>query len=354
MPPQSQGMGDTMGPRILFVVDAGARVGGGHVMRSLTLARALEADGCLVAFLGPPAAGGVLDVFAPEMRRLTAASGAARDVARAVGPEAFDAIVFDHYGLSEQDHHAIGQGRPALAIDDLADRPLGVDLILDSGPGRQAEDYAGLVSPQARLLLGPLFAPVRPEFAALRETALAWRGEPVQHILVSMGLTDIDGVTARIVERLRPRVGEMGLDIVLGSAAPSLPGLAKIARRDPRLQLHVDTPHMARLTAEADMAVGAAGSSTWERCTLGLPTLQVIVADNQRAAALAMAEQGAALAADLAAPDFDAQFDRALTRLLRDAELRRSLAQASAELCDGQGAMRAAHAFLATIGRPAG
>jgi UDP-2,4-diacetamido-2,4,6-trideoxy-beta-L-altropyranose hydrolase len=236
-----------------------------------------------------------------------------------------------------------------LVLDDLADRPIGADVIVDSGPARTVEDYDGLVPHEARLLLGPNFAPVRPEFAALRETALAWRGEPVQRILVSLGLTDVDGVTARLIERLRPRVGDSGLDIVLGANAPSLPGLSKVARRDPRLTLHVDTPHMARLTAEADIAVGAAGSSTWERCTLGLPTLMVVLADNQRGAADALAARGAALVVDISASDFEPRFDRALTRLMIDADLRRSLAATSAEICDGQGAGRAATAFLQRI-----
>lgn len=164
-----------------------------------------------------------------------------------------------------------------------------------------------------------------------------------------MGLTDVGGVTARLVERLRPRVDEVGLDIVLGAAVPSLPGLTKVARRDPRLMLHVDTPHMARLTAEADIGVGAPGSSTWERCTLGLPSVLVVLAENQRPAARAMAERGAGLVVDLAAPDFDAAFDRALMRLLRDGKLRRDLARASAEVCDGLGAGRTAEAFLALV-----
>jgi len=337
------------GPRILFVVDAGPRVGGGHVMRSLTLAGALGAQGAACAFMGPPPVSALLDAFAPGAARLAAASTEPRDLAAAVGAESFDAVVFDHYGLSSRDHRAMGQGRPVLVIDDLADRPLGADIVLDSGPARTAEDYDGLVPESTRLLLGPSFAPVRPEFAALRETALAWRGQPVQRILVSMGLTDVGGVTARIVERLRLRVGETGLDVVLGAGAPSLPGLTKVARRDSRLTLHVDTPHMARLTAEADIAVGGAGSSAWERCTLGLPTLQVILADNQRAAAGALAARGAALVVDAAAPAFEAQFDRGLTRLMVDGELRRTLAARSSELCDGEGAARTATAFLQRI-----
>jgi len=299
--------------------------------------------------LGPPAAGAILDAFAPGAERLAAASAEPRDLATAVGRERFDAIVLDHYGLSARDHRAMGQGRPVLVIDDLADRPLEADVVVDAGPQRRAADYEGLIPETCRLLIGPAFAPVRPEFAALREPALAWRGEPVQRILVSLGLTDLGGITARIVERLRPRVGEIGLDVVLGAAAPSLPGLTKVARRDPRLMLHVDTPHMARLTAEADIAVGAAGSSTWERCTLGLPSIMVVLADNQRPAAAALAEREAALTVDAEAADFDAVLDRHLMRLLRDADLRRSLAARSSEICDGRGAGRTAEAFLSVI-----
>lgn len=332
------------GPKILFVVDAGPSVGGGHVMRSLTLARALEAQGATYAFVGPQAVGEVLDAFAPEVPRI-----AAEDLAAAAVREAFDAVVFDHYGLSEPDHRAMAQGRPVLVVDDLADRPLGADIVVDAGPERKAEDYLGLTPEATRLLLGPSFAAVRPEFAALREPALAWRGEPVQRVLISMGLTDLGGITARIVERVRPRLRDEGIDIVLGAAAPSAAGLAKIARRDPRLMLHVDTPHMARLTAEADIGIGAPGSSTWERCVLGLPSITVILAENQRPAARALAERGAALVVDADDPDFDADFDRALWKLLHDADARRELAGRSAGICDGLGAGRTAEAFLKLI-----
>jgi UDP-2,4-diacetamido-2,4,6-trideoxy-beta-L-altropyranose hydrolase len=342
------------GPSILFVVDAGPAVGGGHVMRSLTLAGALEAQGSACRFVSAPEAQAILAAFAPETPRVAATSTLPGDLAAAVGPERFDAIVFDHYGLSEADHRAMAQGKPTLVIDDLADRPLAADLVLDSGPARRAEDYDGLIPEGARLLLGPQYAPVRPEFAALRDTALAWRGEPVGRVLVSLGLTDVDGITGRVVERLRPKVSEVGIDIVLGAEAPSLASLSKIARRDTRITLHVDSPNMAQLTAEADFAIGGAGSSTWERCTLGLPTLMLVLAENQRAAARTLAEREAALVVDVGAANFEALFDRALMRLTTDADLRRKLASASAELCDGQGGPRVAEAFLKLIAAKGG
>jgi UDP-2,4-diacetamido-2,4,6-trideoxy-beta-L-altropyranose hydrolase len=342
------------GPSILFVVDAGPAVGGGHVMRSLTLAGALSGQGAACRFVAPPPVEAILAAFAPETALTPAASTSSADLAHVAREARFDAVVFDHYGLAEDDHRALAQGRPVLVIDDLADRPLGADLLLDSGPARRAEDYDGLTPDGVRLLLGPQYAPVRPEFAALRETALGWRGEPVGRVLVSLGLTDVDGITGRVVERLRPKVSEVGIDVVLGAEAPSLASLSKIARRDTRIVLHVDSPHMARLTAEADIAIGAAGSSTWERCTLGLPTLMIVLAENQRAAAQTLAERDAALTLDAGDPAFDAGFDRALRRLTTDTGLRRQLAAASAELCDGLGAPRVAETFLKLIAARSG
>jgi len=338
------------GPSILIVADAGPTVGGGHVMRSLTLAGALTAQGADCRFAASPAAVALLASFAPEAPIVRVASAAPQDLTQAVAGERFDAVVFDHYGLSASDHAAMAKGRPALAIDDLADRPLAADLVVDSGPARRASDYDGLVPPAARLLLGPPYAPVRPEFAALREAALARHGGgPVARVLVSLGLTDVGGITAQLVDKLRPKAATAQIDVVLGAEAPSLAGLKRIARHDPRLSLHVDSAQMAELAANADLAIGAAGSSAWERCVLGLPSLMVVLADNQRGAARALADAEAALAVDATAPDFDDQFDRGLARLLRDSELRARLAGAGAAVCDGLGAPRVAEAFLKLI-----
>lgn len=322
------------GPRILFVCDAGETVGGGHVMRCLTLAGALAERGARPAFLRTPAVAEVVGRFGGGAALTDDAAG-------------FEAVVFDHYGLGAEDHRRIAGGRPALVIDDLADRPLAADLVLDAGPARRAQDYAGLVAPDTRLLLGPAYAAVRPAFSVLREVALARRGGTVRRILVSLGLTDVGGITGRVAERLLATAPDQTLDVVVGAGAPSLPHLRALA--GPRLALHVDAQDMPRLTLEADLAVGAGGSTTWERCVLGLPSILLILAPNQAPAAAAMAKREAAMVLDVAEPGFEADFDAALRRLLDDAPLRRRLSAASAEVCDGQGAARAAEAFLKVI-----
>jgi UDP-2,4-diacetamido-2,4,6-trideoxy-beta-L-altropyranose hydrolase len=341
------------GPRILFVANAGRSVGGGHVMRCLTLANALGERGASCVFACSPAVATILNAFAPDTAREEATSLDPDSLVDTVTGVQFDAVVFDHYGLARGEHKALADGRPSLVIDDLADRPLGADMVLDSGPDRQPMDYTLLVDGDTRLLLGPEYAPVRPEFAALRAEALGRRGAPVRKVLVALGLTDVGGLTARVVDLMRPRLGAAKLDVALGGHAPSLKALTRIAVHDPRLTLHIDTPDMARLMADADLAVGAAGSTIWEACTLGLPSALLVVAENQRPAAMSLAARDAAMVIDGGADDFEATLDRTLVRLTADAPLRARLAAASARICDGLGAGRVAEAFLALISQHA-
>jgi len=335
-------------PRILFIANAGPEVGGGHVMRSLTLSNALTAQGAEVAFLAPPEVRRLLEVFGPGVAIHDITSAEPGAIVAGGAPLKFDAVVFDHYGLAQTDHQAVAGGRVALVIDDLADRPLAADIVLDPGPARMANDYDGLIG-DARLLLGPGYAPVRPAFAALRDATLKRRGGPVRRVLVALGLTDVGGVTRRVVERLQRIDADIALDVVVGSAAGSLPALHVMASIDPRIVLHVDARDMAELTAAADIAVGAAGSTTWERCILGLPSVLLVLAENQRPAAGALAARNAALVVDAADPGFEAALDRAVGRLMADEALRRDISTASAALCDGRGGDRVAETFLAAI-----
>lgn len=336
--------------RILFVVNAGPSVGGGHFMRGLNLARALESACATCAFAGPPAIASLAETFASPA--LCAGSFADQDlIAGAAGLAAgYDAVVFDHYDLGAVDHRRIADGRPTLVVDDLADRPLSADLLLDAGVTRRAEDYAGLVPAHAQLLLGPNHAALSPAFAALRDEAVARRASTrrVERVMVSLGLTDVGGITARTVEALLPVLGDRALDIVVGGQAPSLPALRHLAAADPRLTLHVDSRDMPRLTEEADLAIGAAGSSSWERCVLALPTVSLVLADNQREAAKALSDLGAHTSLN-AEPLEHKDLQRAFTALADDLAAWRAMSAAAAKVCDGQGAQRTAERFIALV-----
>jgi UDP-2,4-diacetamido-2,4,6-trideoxy-beta-L-altropyranose hydrolase len=337
-------------PRILFLADAGAKVGGGHVMRCLTLAGALTRAGAECAFVAIPAARAVLDAFsggAVEVMALAdevSASELALAGVSAAADWAADAIVADHYGFGPRDDAALdGAAARLLIVDDLRRRHA-CGLVLDSNIGRKAADYPG-----REVLAGPSYALVRPAFAALRSATLARRagGGAAKRVLVSLGLTDAGAITSRVVRALLPALDDARLDVVVGGEAPSRLELQALAKADSRVAVHVDARDMAELIAAADIAVGAGGSSAWERCCLGLPSLTLIVADNQRENTAALATAGATLAVAPPSGDLDARLRAAFARLSTDAALRTSMSAAAAALCDGLGADRVAERLLA-------
>lgn len=342
-------------PRILFAPDGGPDIGGGHVMRSLTLARAAVARGARCDMVASPFTAALLDRYGQAaIGRMEIGGEDPAEVAAKVAEIAreYDAVVFDHYRLGGAEHgRARGEGRLLMAIEDLADRAMDVDILLDPGPARRAEDYAGRTPKGAQLFLGPAYAPVRPEFAMAREAAMARRGgqDEVGRVLVSLGLTDLGGITARVVNRLLPRLGEARLDVVLGGGATSLDAMRRLEARDERVSVHVDAADMAGLCAAADVAVGAGGSSLWERCAVGLPGVLVVLAENQTPAARAVETAGATMLADARDGDFDAALDRAFTGLLRSQDRRKRMARAAAGVCNGRGAERAVEALLSDL-----
>jgi UDP-2,4-diacetamido-2,4,6-trideoxy-beta-L-altropyranose hydrolase len=338
--------------RILVFPDCGPRIGGGHVMRCLTLAQALTARGAAVAFAANPPAQGVLTAFGARDLAVYPVSDDLTESVRqaAAAAEAFKAdwMLLDHYRLDAAQEAALKGAHRLAVLDDLAGKPRPADLLLNPGYGATASAYIGLIPDEAQVLAGPAFALVRPEFAAVRDRTLERRreGGHLKHLLVSLGLTDVEGITGRVVQALRPHIGEMILDVVVGDAAPSLPALREQAKTDCGLRLHVDSHAMAELASQADLAVGAGGGSVWERATLGLPTVTVILADNQRPMIQAMDQVGLTLAVDARSEDFETKLVAAVKRLTDDAALRRWLFEAPCHACDGKGAERVAEAIL--------
>ena len=341
--------------RVLFLADCGPEVGGGHVMRSLALAQALTASGTACAFAASPDVARVLKVFAPakiERRAIAAADLPATLDAAAAAAEDWRAtvVVVDHYRLASRQERLLRRaGARIVCIDDLADRPHDCDLLVDPTLGRTAADYAGLIPSGAKVLAGPDFAPLRPEYAAAREKALARRrpADPPRRLLASMGLMDHLGITGRVLNLVRPVLGEVEVDIVVGAGATSLTFIEHVARQDARIRLHVDARDMAGLIAGADIGVGAGGASSWERAALGLPALTVVLAGNQETAARELDRCGATIAVDGRDKSFGEALPAALKRLIGDPALRESLSRTSAALCDGRGARRVADAVLA-------
>lgn len=343
--------------KVVIRADASLAIGSGHVMRCRTLAQALRERGHDVLFVCRPFAGNLvallrssgfevrgldaaarLDGLAHRLAPADAAEDARQTAAAAEGGA--DWLVVDHYGL---DAGWVAPLRPVfrriLAIDDGADaRPLDCDLLLNQNLGSSAASYAGRVPAAARLLLGPQWALVRAEFAALRQASLARRAQPAcGRLLVCLGGGDVaPAVLEALAGAQASGIAWQHVDVVLGGAAPGLERIEAALAGFSSARLHVQTEDMAALMAAADFAVAAGGGISWEKCCLGLPSLVVVLSANQRAIAAALAAADAVIAVEPAADAYAA----ALRSL--QPERMGGMAAAAAALCDGGGAARLA------------
>jgi UDP-2,4-diacetamido-2,4,6-trideoxy-beta-L-altropyranose hydrolase len=240
-----------------------------------------------------------------------------------------------------------------MVIDDLANRPHECALLLDQNLGRVASDYDGLLPGGCQRLIGPRYALLRPEFAKLREQSLKRRRHPeLQRILISLGGVDRTNVTGRVLEALSesslPTSTE--LDIIMGAAAPYLDEVRQQAARLPfRATVSVNVRDMAQRMCLADFSIGAAGSTSWERCCLGLPTIVVVLADNQKQSAEFLSKHRIAIivrTVEEIISTFTRFSDKG--RMLRDFC---SMSCAAKELVDGDGCRRVATNFATVTSR---
>jgi UDP-2,4-diacetamido-2,4,6-trideoxy-beta-L-altropyranose hydrolase len=259
-------------------------------------------------------------------------------------PGGADILVIDHYGRDAALERACrGWARRIVAIDDLADRPHDADILVDVANSREA--YRGLVSERCDVLTGAGYAIVNRAFRKLRTGALARRGSAVERVLVSFGQVDALNATQRALAAL-DTIGFPGeVDVVLGRAAPHLDAIRAAA--GPRIRVHVDTDEMPKLMTEADLAIGAGGVTALERCCLGLPSVLVTIADNQRGIATMLDMAGAAIDAGTLDDGVESRLAAVLSGLFGDASRRSNMSRAGAKLVDGLGGERI---MLAAVG----
>jgi spore coat polysaccharide biosynthesis predicted glycosyltransferase SpsG len=192
------------------------------------------------------------------------------------------------------------------------------------------------------VLAGPRYALLRQEFAdARRDMGTRQISGTATRLLVSMGGTDAANVTGRVLAALQAATlaPDTAVTVLLGRTSPWVEPVRAAAARLPwPVDVRVDAAGIARILLHADLAIGAAGSSSWERCAVGVPSIAVIVADNQRAPARTLRARDAAIV--IGADEIDTRLSADVTRLAADADARARLSQSSAALVDAQGVDR--------------
>jgi UDP-2,4-diacetamido-2,4,6-trideoxy-beta-L-altropyranose hydrolase len=364
---------------VAFRADASVQIGTGHIMRCLALAGELTRQGHECRFICRKNQGHLSDLIASkgyELIMLPAPCTAevnssnnwnntyagwlgvpwqqdAKETLKVLEAMAADWLVVDHYALDARWEQQVAKTVSwVMVIDDLADRQHECALLLDQNLGRVVSDYAGLVLEDCLRLIGPEYALLRPDFAPLRDFSLKRRERPeLKRILIALGGVDRTNVTGQVLEALVETAlpGETQLDIIMGASAPYLDEVRQQAAKLPFMAtVNVNVGDMAERMCLADLSIGAAGGTSWERCCLGLPAVLVILADNQVPGAKALEAVGAALT--VTNPEaVQATLPSALAKIGEPGCLQR-MSVAAAAITDGKGALRVLE-FIMAVGR---
>jgi UDP-2,4-diacetamido-2,4,6-trideoxy-beta-L-altropyranose hydrolase len=332
---------------LVIRADASIEIGTGHVMRCLALAQAWQDAGGRAVFAMAKSTSAIEVRLASESCQfvpIPSASGTAEDARQTIAlarEHQADWVVVDGYQFDANYQRAVkAAGFELLFLDDYGHaRHYSADVVLNQNACASSELYVDR-EPQTRLLLGPRYCLLRREFGAWRD----WKrkvSSVCRRVLVMMGGSDPENLTARVIEALTVAGLEgMQATVVIGGSNPHFAMLQNLAARSgPSIKLRRDVGDVAELMAAADLAISAAGSTCWELCLLGLPALLVDLADNQTELAKDLDRRGCGIRiGDRMVPT--EEIANQLRRVVRSHELRRSLSERSRELVDGRGATR--------------
>ncbi len=331
---------------LIVRADASTSMGTGHIMRSLALAQAWRQHRGTVVFVSAELPENIKRRLQAEGMRVVRVEDDRRDAACTIQwawQLAASRVVLDGYQFSSEYQAAIKDaGLRLMIIDDFGRAgPYHADWILNQNYSASNDLYP-CCAPGAGLLLGPKFALLRHEFLQNRRPTR--RVPRIAHrVLVTLGGSDPGNTTLTIIQALQ-RVSVESLEIVavVGGANPHLKSLDRAARMSNRnIVVRVNVADMPSLMGWADIAVASASTTSWELAFLGVPSLLVVLAENQRIPSASAEEVGVALTLGWHRDLDPKEMARRIQDLILDPKLRTNLARRGMKLLDGRGAERA-------------
>jgi UDP-2,4-diacetamido-2,4,6-trideoxy-beta-L-altropyranose hydrolase len=294
--------------KIIIRVDASLKMGIGHVMRCLSLAEQLTINGNIVEFICRNHNGNLIEqiiskgfvvkilempfVKEPDDKLQHAKwlgvsqKKDAKDTINFLKETPYDLLIVDHYGIDIEWENKVNDYTKSLfVIDDLADRAHNCNFLLDQTYGKSEEIYKKLVPEKCELMLGSKYAMLRPEFSYWRQSSIKRRKNiNLNNILITMGGNDPKNYTTEIIKKIDccQLSWDTKITVIMGPNSLNIDSVKTIAAASRyNVEVLINVVDMAEIMANADLSIGASGSSTWERCCLGLPAIQICVATNQ-------------------------------------------------------------------------
>lgn len=329
---------------ILIRADANERIGTGHIMRCLSIARAFVGCGLDVLFVTADKRGEALirqkgfstvclDSVWTDMESDLSALKAVIKGYRPV------LLLIDSYFVTSRYFRVLSGMARTVYIDDMNKECWNVDAIINYNIFACVYDYSWYRKTGTKLILYPQFAPLRTEFRNCPKHTIQ---DEITDILVSAGGADPECIMERIMGEICPGWQNVRFHFAVGALNPRLEGIKVLAEAGENIILHINEQHMSQLMIECDIAISAAGTTLYELCATGIPAITYTLADNQIVAAGQFEAQGIMLnAGDCRKDDnFLKRLDLLLKELVNDKKQREELSRRMQALVDGNGARR--------------
>ena len=357
-------------PVAAFRVDASREIGMGHLERCLTMARAMKILGIDVHFISTDYGIQYYKKVYDESFKLTLLRAGLNDFGEdKVEKDANQSIeilkknpaqiaVVDHYGLGKSWEDRVKNNVSYLmVIDDLKNREHSCNALIDQNVGRKVRDYEKLVNREAILLIGPKYALLRNEFicqrrkfSKLAEAVNKPSSKSELKILISMGGVDSSNVTGRVVEILSKMTFDkaVSFSILIGQNFPhEMDIVSKLKNFPHKCSIQKEVRKLANFVQEHSIAIGGAGISALERCSLGIPSILIVLAENQAPGAIAMEKIGAAISL-CQLKNLEGDLPPAILKIL-DIDNRESIRAKSMSIVDCRGVNRIMDLFWTDI-----
>lgn len=350
---------------VYFRTDGNSHIATGHLVRCLSIADACFSLGMKVCFLvSDQESKALLQSFDPACRfPVRILETAVYDDPERELPEVTvvlsdsdarvthdDILLFlDSYFVTEHYLSAVRAVAKVAYLDDLQlfDYPVNLLINYDVIPESRSATYQAAYQNAARILLGASYTPLRAQFTNLQP----YCRDRVSNILVTTGGSDPYHFCLKLIEAFRANssMDLCQLHVVVGRLNEDKDKLYKLADELPFLQLHENVSDMASLMTSCDLAVSAAGTTLYELCAAGVPSIGFCLADNQLTAAKAFDEAGAIPCAGDIRRSCDEVLGNVMnfvTYMSENFKKRKAALETMRQLVDGKGAVRIAEALI--------
>ena len=343
---------------ILFRTDASVNIGTGHVMRCLALADELRQKDADISFICREEPGNLTSYIENRGYKVHQLPGEIdietdRNLTKEILSKyetKSDWLVIDHYDIDISYEFPLREHvKMIMVIDDLAKREHNCDLLLDQNYSKNDNRYSGLVPENCIQLLGSEYAILRHQFQKAREN-LRKRDGGVNRILVFMGGADSKNITSKALRAIHMLDrSDIAIDVVVGDLNQYHNEIKILTSKMPNTICHHNVEDMVNLMSSADLCIGAGGTTTWERCCVGLPTITIILAENQKNTSENLDKEGALLNLGWYHNVTENNIKEGIKGLIGNPQKMASMCDKSRRLVDGEGVNRVCDAMISMV-----